>query len=88
MKITLQEKIYKALAHSGRLHIVKYLRTMKYANVTTIANSVAISVKTVSKHLQILESAGIIHAERHGVATYYSIKKPLSPLIRSIISFL
>lgn len=88
MKITIQEKIYKALAHSGRLQIIKYLRSMKYASVTTIANMVNISVKTVSKHLQILESANIIHAERHGVQVYYAIKKPLSPLIRSIISFL
>lgn len=88
MKISIQEKIYKALAHSGRLQIVKYLKNMKYASVTTIATAVNISVKTVSKHLQLLEQAGIIHAERHGVQVYYSIKKPMSPLIRSLISFL
>ena len=88
MKINIQEKIYKALAHSGRLQIVRYLKSMKYASVTTVSNTINISVKTVSKHLQILESANIIHAERHGVQVYYSIKKPLTPLVRSVVSFL
>jgi ArsR family transcriptional regulator len=88
MKINIQEKIYKALAHAGRLQMIKYLRNMKYASVTTVANMLNMSVKTTSKHLQILEQAGIISSERHGVQVYYAIKKPLPPLIRSIISFL
>lgn len=88
MKISIQEKIYKALAHTGRLQIVKYLKSMKYASVTTIAHTLNISVKTISKHLQILEQAGIIDSERHGVQVYYSIKKTLTPLVRSLISFL
>lgn len=88
MKITIQEKIYKSLAHVGRLQIVKYLKTMKYATVTKISEVTNISVKTTSKHLQILESSGILHTERQGVSVYYSIKKPLSPLVRAIINFL
>ena len=88
MKINIQEKIYKALAHNGRLQMVRYLKGMKYASVTTVSNTLSMSVKTTSKHLQILSEAGIISSERHGVQVYYAIKKPLSPLVRSIISFL
>jgi predicted transcriptional regulator len=88
MKINIQEKIYKALAHSGRLQMVRYLKGMKYASVTTVSNTLNISVKTTSKHLQILLDAGIVSSERHGVQVYYAIKKPLTPLVRGLISFL
>jgi DNA-binding transcriptional ArsR family regulator len=88
MKLSLQEKIYKACAHEKRLEILRLLKATRYLTVGSIARSLGLSIQTASKHLQILERAHIIDREKEGLEVYYSAKRPASPLARTIISFL
>ncbi len=86
MKITNQEKIYTACANITRLMIIKMLKQYQYASVTSISTSVNMSVKSISKHLQIILSAGIIEYEKNGTTVYYKIKKPMNPIVKNIVS--
>lgn len=88
MKISLQEKIYKALAHEKRLELLHLLKLNKYLTVGQCAKTLSISIQRASQHLKILESAHIIESSQEGLHVFYGIRKPMYPIIKSIISFL
>ena len=88
MKISLQETVYKACAHARRLEILRLLKINKYLTVGQLAQATNSSLQTVSKQLQVLHHAHVVQNEKEGLEVFYSMKKPISPLVRSIISFL
>ena len=68
--------MYKALANSRRLAILKYLDSVSKANVHDIADFINLSLKATSKHLQVLKNTEMVAS--HQVALeqhYYLIKK-------------
>jgi ArsR family transcriptional regulator len=69
--------LLKAVADATRLQIIALLRasTDCAACVCDIAEHVGVSQPTVSHHLRILASAGIVDAEKRGYWTWYSLRR-------------
>ena len=66
------EKVFEALASTPRRKILAYL-----AEVDLTAGEIAarfdMSKPAISKHLQILENAGLVRSEKRGQFVHYSI---------------
>ncbi|HYE82722.1 MAG TPA: metalloregulator ArsR/SmtB family transcription factor [Clostridia bacterium] len=65
-------EILKAMAHPVRLCIIKGLMDKK-CNVTHMQECLELPQSTVSQHLGILRSKGIIKGERNGLEITYSV---------------
>jgi DNA-binding transcriptional ArsR family regulator len=77
-----------ACANQKRLEILKFIKQKKYGNVSGIAKAINLSVKSTSKHLALLHARHIIKREQEGVIVYYSLNRPLNPIIKSILGLL
>ncbi|MBK9990145.1 MAG: helix-turn-helix transcriptional regulator [Verrucomicrobia bacterium] len=67
--------IFKALGHPARLQIVEVLR----AGERCVCDLVDVSEggwSTVSRHLSVLKSAGILEDEKRGLQVYYKLTLP------------
>ncbi|WP_309645872.1 metalloregulator ArsR/SmtB family transcription factor [Phenylobacterium sp.] len=66
------EKVFEALASTPRRKILAYL-----AEVDLTAGEIAarfeMSKPAISKHLQVLENAGLVSAEKRGQFVHYSL---------------
>lgn len=71
-KYSEKAELLKVLAHPVRLCIVKGLME-KECNVTYIQDCLKLPQSTVSQHLGILRSRGIIKGTRNGLEVNYSI---------------
>ena len=67
--------VVKAMAHPTRLFIVDRL-TMKERCVAELTEMIGADMSTVSKHLNVLKSAGIVSDEKRGSQVYYRLKVP------------
>ncbi|MCD6328298.1 winged helix-turn-helix transcriptional regulator [bacterium] len=67
--------IIKALAHPTRLFIVDHLAKEKTC-VCILSKMVGADMSTVSRHLSILKSVGIIEDEKVGPQVFYHLKVP------------
>jgi len=67
--------IIKAMAHPTRLFIVDELSRRERC-VCELTDMIGADTSTVSKHLSILKSAGIVEAEKRGLQVFYSLKVP------------
>jgi len=65
-------EILKAIAHPVRLCIIKGLMNNK-CNVSHMQECLELPQSTVSQHLSILRSKGIIKGERNGLEITYSV---------------
>lgn len=65
-------ELLKALAHPVRLCIVKGLMDKK-CNVTHMQDCLEMPQSTVSQHIGILRSKGIIKGERNGLEITYTV---------------
>lgn len=68
-----QAKIFKALGHPSRLLMVDALRKGEKC-VCDLQTLVGADMSTVSKHLSILNEAGIVTKEKRGTNFYYQLK--------------
>jgi ArsR family transcriptional regulator, arsenate/arsenite/antimonite-responsive transcriptional repressor len=66
------EKIFEALASTPRRKILAYLSEVDLT-AGEIAARFEMSKPAISKHLQILENAGLIRGEKRGQFVHYSI---------------
>src|SRR5712691_11624618 len=57
--------VYAAIAHPVRRTLLEHLR-LREARVTELAVPFAISLEAVSKHIRVLESAGLVRRTIHG----------------------
>lgn len=73
--IKLQSRVFKALSDPARLKIIKLL-SLKDMCVCELMVALNMTQPTVSHHLKILESAGLIKNERKGKWIFYSIINP------------
>lgn len=88
MKTSALVKITNACGNEQRLEMLKFLRNKKYATVSSVSKNINLSVKSTSKHLQILHAAHIVKREREGVEIYYSLNRPLNDVMKVIIGIL
>jgi ArsR family transcriptional regulator len=65
-------RILKALAHPTRIFIVEKLQRHPYC-VCELTEMVGSDTSTVSKHLSLLKSAGIVEDRKEGTTVYYSL---------------
>ena len=68
-------RIIKAMAHPTRLFIVDELFRGEQC-VCELQEKIGSDMSTVSKHLSILRSAGIIADEKRGNQVYYTLRVP------------
>ena len=71
-KNELRTTILKALANLTRICIMEKLREGPHS-VSRLAERVQSDISTVSKHLSILKSAGLIEDQKDGTSVYYSL---------------
>ena len=66
------DKIFEALSSSSRRKILAYLSATSLT-AGEIAERFSVSKPTISKHLSVLEAAGLITGERKGQFIHYSL---------------
>jgi rhodanese-related sulfurtransferase/DNA-binding transcriptional ArsR family regulator len=69
-------RIGKALAHPHRLRLLDLLLQAE-RSVEALAGEAGLSVATTSQHLQVLKSAQLVQAEKHGLYVVYRLADPL-----------
>ena len=67
--------IMKALAHPTRLFIVNELAEAEKC-VCRLTELIGADMSTVSRHLAVLKSAGIVQDEKRGAQVYYTLRCP------------
>lgn len=83
--MSLDERIFKALANRRRLAIVKLLKKQPRVAVGDIASHLKVSMPTTSKHLSILAAADIVDYERVSLVIYYSLVERPSAIMRDVL---
>ncbi len=66
---------FKVLSEPIRLQMLQQLETGRLG-VTELANAVSSTQPNVSKHLRIMQDAGIVSRKQEGNTVYYSIADP------------
>jgi DNA-binding transcriptional ArsR family regulator len=74
-RLTARANVFKALAHPSRLLIVEELARQAHC-VCELTEMIGADMSTVSKHLSVLKSAGIVQDEKRGLQVYYRLKMP------------
>ncbi len=73
-------KVMKALSDKNRLKIIKMLQHKDLLCVCEIQAGLGLAQPTVSKHLRILEDAGLVIYKKNGLWVNYSLNhKPDNP---------
>ena len=70
-----QARIIKALAHPTRLFIVDELSRGERC-VCELTDMIGVEMPTVSRHLGVLKSAGILADEKRGLQVFYRLRVP------------
>lgn len=73
------DRVYGAISHSVRRQILEQLGA-RPASVTELAHPFAMSLPAVSKHIRILEAAGLVHRTIEGRQHHLTLEAaPLRP---------
>ena len=67
-------KVMKALSDPNRVKVVKMLQQRELC-VCEIKAALGLAQSTVSKHLSVLEAAGLISSRKEGLWVYYRLSK-------------
>jgi ArsR family transcriptional regulator len=83
-------EIFKALAQGNRLRIVAAL-TSRPACVCELAQALSLNQPNLSRHLRVLEAAGLVKSRRAGAWTDYTLNRnretaPFIRLVKSLAS--
>ena len=70
-----QAKVHKALAHPTRVFIVEELSRRERC-VCELTDLIGVEMPTVSRHLSVLKSAGLLEDEKRGAQVFYRLKTP------------
>lgn len=77
-------KIFDALASAPRRQILAYLSEAEL-NTSELAERFAMSAPAVSRHLSVLENAGLVMSERRGQFVFYRLNA--SSLVNSLTGY-
>ncbi|TZE82283.1 ArsR/SmtB family transcription factor [Calorimonas adulescens] len=75
-KYELRAEVIKALSHPARLKIIDILSSCNEKCVCEIMEELGLEQSTVSKHLSILKSVGIIDSRKDGLKVLYHLNAP------------
>jgi len=70
-----QARVLKALAHPTRLHFVERLAGGPLC-VCELAKGIRADLSTISRHLALLKTTGIVTDERRGTKIFYHLRTP------------
>ena len=73
-KYIVQARVFKAMSDENRLKILELLHEREY-NASELLAEMDFGQSTLSHHMRILLSAGIVQARKNGKWTYYSLQK-------------
>lgn len=82
------ENILKSLGNRRRLEIIRLLRDKGEHAVGMIAEDIGLSIRSTSRHLAVLRSAGILDKDQRGLEVWYRMASGLADISKTIISFL
>lgn len=82
------EKYYKALANRRRLAILQRLLKNESLTVGQLAETINLSLKATSKHMQTLRAAGMVESEQRGLEHYYFLSDRKNVFVRHLLSVL
>lgn len=68
-------QVMKALAHPTRLFIIDELAREERC-VQDLTELVGVDMSTISKHLSVLKSAGVVITDKRGTQVFYSLRSP------------
>lgn len=68
-------QIFKALGHPARLFMVEELSKGERC-VCELAELVGMDMSTVSRHLTVLKTAGIVKDDKRGLQVFYTLRIP------------
>jgi len=66
------DKIFEALASRARREILAYLSRMELTT-SELATRFHMTAPSMSRHLSVLENAGLVHSERKGQRVFYRL---------------
>lgn len=66
------DKVFEALASRPRREILAYLSAQELTTTDLVAKF-AMSAPALSRHLSVLENAGLVRSERRGQYVFYSL---------------
>lgn len=72
-KLAARARIFKALAHPTRLSIIESLAEREHC-VCELLDKIDADQTTVSKHLALMKSAGVVESDRRGTMVFYRLK--------------
>ena len=74
-RLEARAQVFKALAHPSRLLVVQELSRGERC-VCELTELVGSDMSTVSKHLAVLQAAGVVDSEKRGSQVYYRLSMP------------
>lgn len=72
-KLANSAQVFAALGDETRLKILKRLQKRQRCSISELTEGFAVSRQAVTKHLRVLENAGLVRAEREGRESLYSV---------------
>ncbi|MEA4882828.1 MAG: metalloregulator ArsR/SmtB family transcription factor [Clostridia bacterium] len=75
-KIAARVTVFKALAHETRVRIVEMLAEEGEKCVCEIVERLDFDQSTISRHLSVLRSAGIVASRKEGLNVWYRLETP------------
>lgn len=78
------DKIFEALASRPRRQILAYLSELELTT-SDLAERFGMSAPTISRHLSLLEDAGLVSSERQGQRVLYRLNR--DTLVNSLTGF-
>ena len=82
------ESNLKALANRRRLSILRFVKKSKEASVGDIASEIHLSLKSTSRLLSVLFSAGLLEREQRSLQVFYKLDPVIAEPIRRVVSTL
>ncbi len=82
------EKQLKAMGNNRRLSILAYLKKNKQAIVGDIAEHIALSIRSTSRHLRVLYAAEILSRYQVNLNVFYALNKDNSFIVKQVLSLL
>ncbi|MFN2371744.1 MAG: ArsR/SmtB family transcription factor [Candidatus Krumholzibacteriia bacterium] len=74
-RFTARARVLKAMAHPTRLFVVDELSRGERC-VCELQEMIGADMSTVSKHLSVLRTAGLLNDEKRGNQVFYSLRVP------------
>jgi ArsR family transcriptional regulator len=74
-------KVLKALGEKNRLRVFVVLKHANELCVCQVADFLGLALGTVSRHMSILNDAGLIRSSKKGRWTYYSFAGDIDPIL-------